>query len=103
MLVTANMTRIFHKFSIRNPITSDAIKIITHYKTFRNKYIFLQKSQYWNKEQLEEYQLKQLKKLLIHAYENVPYYSKLFDNRGIKLKDIKCLKDIQKLPKLSSK
>jgi len=39
---------------------------------FRETYAFLQESQWWSRERLEEYQLQQLSKLLHHAYENVP-------------------------------
>jgi phenylacetate-CoA ligase len=70
-------------------------------KVFQNTYAFLQESQWWNREQLEEYQLKQLSKLLHHAYENVPYYRKVFDERGLKPKDIQDFKDLQKLPYLT--
>jgi phenylacetate-CoA ligase len=45
---------------------------IRYGKVFRETYKFLQESQWWSKEQLEEYQLQQLSKLLHHAYENVP-------------------------------
>jgi len=47
---------------------------IRYGKVFRDTYAFLRESQWWSKEQLEEYQLEQLSKLLKHAYENVPYY-----------------------------
>ena len=45
---------------------------IRYGKVFRETYAFLQKSQWWSREQLEEYQLEQLSKLLHHSYENVP-------------------------------
>ena len=43
-------------------------------------------------------QLKRLQKIVKKAYENVPYYTKHFDDAGIKPDDIKTLKDIEKLP-----
>jgi phenylacetate-CoA ligase len=61
----------------------------------------LQESQWWSKEQLEEYQLQQLSKLLQHAYENVPYYRRVFDERGFKPKDIPDFTDLQMLPYLT--
>lgn len=67
-------------------------------KVFRNTYAFLQKSQYWSREKLEKYQLLQLHKLLYHAYENVPYYRSVFDERGLKPRDIQDFEDIKKLP-----
>lgn len=68
---------------------------------FRKKYKLLGESQWWSKEQHEEYQMTQLKKLLNHAYENVPYYTNVFDKRGIKPKDIKSFEDLKKLPYLT--
>ena len=64
------------------------LKTLMHYKVFRETYNFLKKSQWWNKEQIEKYQIQELSKLLIHAYDNVPYYTKIFDKLGLKPKDI---------------
>ena len=69
-------------------------------KVFSETYAFLQKSQWWSRERLEEYLLQQLSKLLHHAYENVPYYLRVFDERGLKPKDIQDFKDLQQLPYL---
>ncbi len=74
---------------------------IRYGKVFRETYAFLQESQWWSRERLEEYQLEQLSKLLHHAYENVPYYRRIFDERGLKPKDIQDFKDLQKLPYLT--
>ena len=74
---------------------------IRYGKVFRDTYAFLQESQWWSKEQLEEYQLEQLSKLLKHAYENVPYYRRVFDERGLKPKDIQDFNDLQQLPYLT--
>jgi len=98
---------------MRNPIFPkpiiDAIKYIyctlslpIHYgKEFRNMYAFLKESQWWSREKLEEYQMQQLKKLLNHAYENVPYYRRVFDERGLKPKNIQDFNDFKKLPLLT--
>ena len=74
---------------------------IRYGKVFWETYNFLPESQWWSREQLEEYQLEQLSKLLHHAYENVPYYHRIFDERGLKPKDIQDFKDLQKLPYLT--
>ena len=74
---------------------------IRYGKVFRDTYAFLQESQWWSREQLQEYQLEQLSKLLRHAYENVPYYRRIFDERGLKPKDIQDFKDLQELPYLT--
>lgn len=70
-------------------------------KEFDNTYRLLQESQYWDKRKHEEYQMLELEKLLNHAYENVPYYRKVFDERGIKPKDIQSLDDLKRLPYLT--
>ena len=74
---------------------------IRYGRVFWETYNFLQESQWWSREQLKEYQLGQLSKLLHHAYENVPYYRRVFDERGLKPKDIQDFKDLQKLPYLT--
>jgi len=70
-------------------------------KVFWDTYNFLQESQWWSREKLEEYQMQQLSKLLQHAYENVPYYRRVFDERGLKPKDIQDFSDLKKLPCLT--
>jgi len=70
-------------------------------KVFWDTYNFLQKSQWWSREKLEEYQMQQLEKLLKHAYKNVPYYRRIFDERGLKPKDIQDFDDLRKLPYLT--
>ncbi len=67
-------------------ITAKAMRILPAFPAFLKTYRLLKKSQWWTKEQLEEYQMQQLSKLLNHAYENVPYYRRIFDERGLKLR-----------------
>ncbi|MDG3547076.1 phenylacetate--CoA ligase family protein [Methanobacterium formicicum] len=43
-------------------------------KNFIQTYKFLQKSEMWDEEQIKKFQEKQLKKLLEHAKNHVPYY-----------------------------
>jgi len=70
-------------------------------KMFWQTYNFLQKSQWWSRKKLEEYQMQQLSKLFHHAYENVPYYRRVFEERGLKPKDIQDFDDLKKLPYLT--
>ncbi len=49
---------------------------IRYGKIFREMHAFLQESQWWSMEKLEEYQFRHLEQLLNHAYENVPYKDK---------------------------
>ena len=82
-------------------IAAKAINLLPYIKTFYHTYTFLQKSQWWSRAKLEEYQMQQLSKLLHHAYENVPYYRKVFDERGLRPKDVQDFSDLQKLPSLT--
>jgi phenylacetate-CoA ligase len=68
---------------------------------YQKTYKFLQHSQWWTPEQIKEYQWKQLKTLLHHAYEHVPYYKKLFNIRGIIPDNVQSLYDFQQLPFLT--
>lgn len=68
---------------------------------FWNTYSFLQKSQWWSKEVLEQYQMSQLRILLNHSYANVPYYRKTFDSIGLKPQHIHNLDDLSKVPLLT--
>ncbi len=70
-------------------------------KVFWDTYNFLQESQWWSREKLEEYQMQQLSRLLHHAYENVPYYRRVFDERALKPKDIQDFRDLSRLPYLT--
>jgi phenylacetate-CoA ligase len=47
---------------------------------------------------LKELQIKKLKQIIKHAYENVSYYRQLFDSTGIKPDDIKTIEDLSKIP-----
>jgi phenylacetate-CoA ligase len=61
----------------------------------------LEKSQWWDREQLTQYQITRLRALLDHAYQNVPYYRKLFTERGLKPVEFSSLADLKKLPFLT--
>lgn len=68
---------------------------------FTNTFNFLQKSQYWTKQQHEEYQVYELKKLLKHSYNNVPYYKKLFNECGFDVNKFRYLDDMKNIPFLT--
>jgi phenylacetate-CoA ligase len=65
---------------------------------FNDYYKFLMKSQWYSKEELEKLQLKKIKFLLNHAYENVPMYKKIYKESGINPDDIKSIHDMRKIP-----
>jgi phenylacetate-CoA ligase len=70
-------------------------------RVFWETYNFLQESQWWSREKLEEYQMQQLSKLLHHAYENVPYYRRIFEERGLTPRNIQSIDALRQLPLLS--
>lgn len=47
---------------------------------------------------VEELQAKKLKSMLRHAYYNVPFYHRKFDDAGIKPEDIMSVSDLKKIP-----
>jgi phenylacetate-coenzyme A ligase PaaK-like adenylate-forming protein len=47
---------------------------------------------------LEKIQLNRLKKVLIRAYHNLPYYRQKIDQAGIDINDVQSLYDLQRLP-----
>ncbi|MGJ0906005.1 phenylacetate--CoA ligase family protein [Clostridium botulinum] len=70
-------------------------------RAFNDTYNFLGKSEYWTKEQHEQYQVCKLKKLLKHSYNNVPYYKNLFNQCGFDVDKFKYLDNMQKIPFLT--
>ena len=92
------MERQREQVTFRYTVDGMILQTLFHPITFLKTYKFLKKSQWWSKKQLDEYQLQELSKLLLHAYENVPYYTKVFDKLGLKPKDIKSVQNLQKLP-----
>ncbi|MBC1457752.1 phenylacetate--CoA ligase family protein [Listeria newyorkensis] len=62
---------------------------------------FLQQSDQWSRAQLEVYQLEKLQELVYWAYQNSPYYQRLFDKVGIHPTDIKCLEDLKEIPPIT--
>lgn len=62
---------------------------------------FLSKSELFSKEELINFQNKNLQKIIHYAYDNVPYYKELFNNNGINPNDIKSTQDLQIIPVLT--
>ncbi|MDH3891775.1 MAG: phenylacetate--CoA ligase family protein [candidate division Zixibacteria bacterium] len=61
----------------------------------------LEKSQYLSLEEIRGRQFQRLKTLLENAYDHVPYYRALFDERCIVPDDISSFDDFEKLPPLT--
>jgi len=54
-----------------------------------------------SREEVEQIQFDKLKRLLEHAYNNVPYYRQTWDKLHISFDDIKSVSDLEKLPVLT--
>lgn len=58
----------------------------------------LRRSQWLKGEHLEVLQMKKLRAILDHVYDNVEFYHRRFDSLGIKPSDIGCIDDLRKIP-----
>jgi phenylacetate-CoA ligase len=61
----------------------------------------LQKTQWLPSKELERLQARNLRILLKHAYETVPYYRRIFRERGLSPGDVKSVDDLTKIPILT--
>jgi len=61
----------------------------------------LEKSQWWPRDRMLALQDERLRILVRHAYDNVPYYRKVFEQRELKPDDIKTSEDLARLPILT--
>jgi len=62
---------------------------------------FLNKSQWWSREKIQDFQNRELHKLIEYVYEYVPYYRKIMREKGLKPKDIQITDDLIRFPVLS--
>lgn len=65
---------------------------------FREIYQDFMERNDWDYERKCEYRDNQLRKMVRHCYETVPYYRKVFNEYGINYEEIKHLDDLQRLP-----
>lgn len=84
-------------FDFNNRITP-----IVHSDLNNTNYInwinFLKSSENWSTNQIEDYQLSELKRIVQTAYENTNGYHKLFDDHKISPHDIASFEDFRKIP-----
>jgi phenylacetate-CoA ligase len=62
---------------------------------------YLMESQWWDKEQIKDYQERKLRNLIKHSVETVPYYNDLFIRLKLKIADIQKHDDLKYLPILT--
>lgn len=63
----------------------------------------MMKRAYWSPRQLEEYQNRQLKRVIRHAYDYVPFYRRKLREAGLFPDDVKTKADLNKLPIIRKK
>jgi phenylacetate-CoA ligase len=63
----------------------------------------LERSQYLTEEELRRRQWHRLKRIIAHAYNNCPFYGRLWDSLGISPDDLRSWKDFSELPLLTKK
>lgn len=70
-------------------------------KDYHIKLRELEKNQLHSYSELQTIQLEKLKSMIIHCYNNVPFYRKLFDEIKVKTSDIRSLEDLHRIPVLT--
>lgn len=63
-------------------------------------YHLIKKMNYWNSEEIEDWQAQKLQKIINHFYSNTIYYKNQIDRLGLSPNDFKTMEDLKKLPKL---
>lgn len=61
----------------------------------------LEQSQWWEAERMRQWQAEQLRRVLVHAGEHVPYYRELFRHRGFNPARVESVEELRRLPVLS--
>lgn len=74
------------------------LKLLREGRLFKKILTELEESQYYSEEELKELQRERLRLIIRHAYENVPYYRRLFKKLHLRPSDFKGLSDLEKLP-----
>ncbi|MCT8338071.1 phenylacetate--CoA ligase family protein [Methanoculleus sp. Afa-1] len=95
------MIRLGERICGRESFTTKALGLLPAYNVYRKTYALLRESQRWSREALAAYQAEALSRLLDHAYENVPYYRRIFQERGLVPEDIRSPADLELLPILT--
>lgn len=65
---------------------------------FRRTYRFLKESEWWPLEQQKNFQNEQLRRIIRHSYESVPYYREVFEQKRLRPEDFQTFEDLPKLP-----
>ncbi|MHA1394586.1 MAG: phenylacetate--CoA ligase family protein [Promethearchaeota archaeon] len=74
-----------------------------HYFLLRKEIKKIQKLQFLSRDKLNRYHDYFFRKLILHCYNEVPFYRKWFKEKKIFISEIKSIKDIRKLPIINKK
>ncbi|MCP5063424.1 MAG: phenylacetate--CoA ligase family protein [Ignavibacteriae bacterium] len=58
----------------------------------------LKNTPFWEMERIKSWQFQQIKKLITHAYNNVPFYNRLYSQISFEPEDLKTWNDFERLP-----
>lgn len=78
-----------------------AIDSVKFGRSYHDYVTALNNSQWYSAEELRNLQEARLRSLIEHVYQQVPYYRRVFDERGLQVKDIQTTEDLKKLPILT--
>ncbi len=67
-------------------------------RTYRATKRFIGTSEQWDSKRIESWQLKRLKEIIVHAYDTVPGYRKLYESVGFTPADFRELGDMKRIP-----
>lgn len=70
-------------------------------RIFLEQYALLTDAESWTEDEIKAYQMKELQRVLLHAYRHTAYYRELFDKAGVKPEEIRSPEDLKKLPVLT--
>ncbi len=97
-----------HEFNVTDDLRKSfakkvAFPLADHFHGFgcRRKLELLRSSQYWTKDQTEQYQLKALQSLVETAYQEIPLFRNLMDQKKLQPSSIRHISDICLLPILT--
>ena len=74
---------------------------IRYGRQYRKMLQLLEDTEYWDREKLNQYQFEELKKIIEHAFLNVPYYKRMFNEKNLLPSDINSPDDFTKIPFLT--
>src|SRR6185503_7524672 len=72
----------------------------SRYREFKH---LTENTERWSCDELQEYQLKQLRTVLHHAVNYCPFYQKRFAKAGFHPEDVRALKDLERCPTIEKR